>query len=419
LDREYLEDYQQKEKAEQGKFFKKIQEGKFDIGKDRYPPDDRFVKLQRPVTVCNLLFAHTNCFWAQVPFSTSLVLSIPPLPQHQFEDICCKVPEIPKIIDFIKETGRLQIALTAPPTYYEGLDYFDPFFVELKPPFCVNVPLNVFWDEKDLEKAAMSFTTLASVRYRDYEIRTNQQPLPLLYESIQRDMDTYMLLKLGHYAIVDDIEDLLIDNPRVADLMFGTYRLFVVDPLLDVFRDSINYSLEAVKMGSQVLPLVYQPEKIRFPAEIGKFLMKDKLTNAPYGLEACRHIIDQYNAYDLEKVQTSLNEAIVANHFDVLGKNSQELSEILDNMWNDPTIPKKIKNLRRGIPISIAAIGPAISAFAGGVAGFLSGLGFAVGSKFLDVEIEGLSERIAKFFSRSYQANVYDFKKKYKGKIGE
>jgi hypothetical protein len=88
-------------------------------------------------------------------------------------------------------------------------------------------------------------------------------------------------------------------------------------------------------------------------------------------------------------------------------------------MWNDPTIPKKIKNLRRGIPISIAAIGPAISAFAGGVAGFLSGLGFAVGSKFLDVEIEGLSERIAKFFSRSYQANVYDFKKKYKGKIGE
>lgn len=48
---------------------------------------------------------------------------------------------------------------------------------------------------------------------------------------------------------------------------------------------------------------------------------------------------------------------------------------------------------------------------------FLAGLGFSVGAKFLDVEIEGLSEKLVKFFARSYQANVYDFKKKYEHRI--
>jgi hypothetical protein len=57
--------------------------------------------------------------------------------------------------------------------------------------------------------------------------------------------------------------------------------------------------------------------------------------------------------------------------------------------------------------------------FAGAVTGgFLAELGFKIGEKavteFFSEKAEGLSERIAKLRTKSYQANVYDFKKKYK-----
>lgn len=80
---------------------------------------------------------------------------------------------------------------------------------------------------------------------------------------------------------------------------------------------------------------------------------------------ACNELIDEYAAYDLQKVTESLNQAIVTNHPGIVNKSAKELSEILDNVWNDKTIPRRIEGIKIGIPPSIAAIG--------GVAGRLSG----------------------------------------------
>jgi len=417
LDREYLEDYEQREYEEYKRLVeKRIQEGKFDFEKDRYPPDDRFVKLQKPVAITTARTSIISDLWAQAPFCGSLSVSLVPVPRPLFEECYFKTSEIPKIVDFIKDTGKFQIVLYDYPTRYEGLDYLELIFKELKPPVYYIAPLSIFGSEKEIQMTNDAFFTLANVKYLDFLRRASQHLVPTFQSVIERDLAAYMKLKLNGYTqIAEAIENSMIDDPIAAFTLFRIFKKFITVFIGDLFADESNFALEEIK-EAQSLPLVYQPRDIRFPCEIGTFLVK-KMTYAPLGMRACYDIIDHYDAYDLRKVQESLNDAIVTNHPDVVNKSAEELSEILDNVWNDQAVPRQIKNLERGLPISIAAIGTAVSAFTGGIEGFLAGLGFSVGAKFLEASIEGLSEKIARFFARSYQANVYDFKEKYKDRI--
>jgi hypothetical protein len=419
MDRENLEDYDAKEVSEYQLFKKKIQKGQFDFEKDGYPPNNRFRNIQNPVAhAATIETCRGANIWAQVPFCGSLLVDIVPLPKHIFEEYYFKVSEIPKIVDFVKETGRLQITLSSYPLAYQGLDYLDPIFEELNPPYFGGIPNLVFGDAKDIKAATDSFIDLAQVRFLNFiKQLSHTYGSQFLFSLLNKSINGYVRLKLCYSLkpIVDEIENLIIDDPKGAFLLLHFCRLLITDPIDDLRSNIKNSALSDLKIA-QALPLVYRKEDIRFPCEIGKFLL-DHLTNAPEGIRACNQLIDHYSRYDLQKVQESLNKAIVTNNPDIVNKNTEELSEILDNIWSDPTIPKRVKNLRRGVPMSIAAIGSAVSAFTGGSEGFLAGLGFSVGAKFLDTEIEGLSERLVKFFARSYQANVYDFKKKYKGKI--
>jgi hypothetical protein len=142
-----------------------------------------------------------------------------------------------------------------------------------------------------------------------------------------------------------------------------------------------------------------------------------KLTYAPEGLDACKELLYHYNAYDLQKVQKAMNEGIMTNQPDVINKSVTELSEILDNIWEDKTLPRRIRGLQIGIPLSMAAIGCAAAGPIVATGGFLAGLGFNVADKFIDLGTESLSERIAKLKTKSYQANIYDFKRRYKDKL--
>jgi hypothetical protein len=62
----------------------------------------------------------------------------------------------------------------------------------------------------------------------------------------------------------------------------------------------------------------------------------------------------------------------------------------------------------------MAAIGSVVAGPIGAAGGLLTGLGYNVADKFIDLETEGLSEKLAKLKTKSYQANIYDFKEKYK-----
>ena len=429
MDKEYLEDYEQKERSEYERFLKSVQEGKFSFKEDRFPPDERFLNLQKPVAYASVgEYSDISDLWAEVPFSGSLIIPLPPYPQRIFEEFFFETSKIPKIIDFIKETGRLQVVLNARDMCeYVGLDHLDPFFKELSPPAISKVPVSIFESEKETLKATDIFYTLMRVGggwdglqkglQEEFDSRLFQRIAMMFAE-------TYVALKLGHYAIIEDIDNLMIDDPEKAFDLLVICGRFIINPIYDTRSDIRNFTLREIR-SAQHLPVVYRLQEIRFPCEIGKFLLK-KLTFAPHGLRACNELIDEYDAYDLRNVAKSLNDAITTNHPDVVNKNAEDLSEILDNVWNDKTISKRVENIKIGVPISIAAIGSVAGGLTGGPAGvgtggFLAGLGFKVAEKavekFFGVKGEGLSEKLAKLRAKSYQANVYDFKKKYKGKI--
>ena len=417
MDRKYLEEYSQKEQDEYERVVKKILEGKFSFEKDRYPPDERFINLQKPVAYpCTPPSVYSANLWAQVPLCGSLIFLISPIPKLAFEEWHFKASQISKIIDFINETGRLQVALSSDPLLYEGLDYLEPIFRELNPPYYGGIPNSFFGDAKDIKLAEESFYTHAKVGYLDLLKRLTYQFGSQLFTAfLIKSLDGYTRLKLAHYSIIEEIENLMIDDPQAAYILLHSCRLVITDPL-DELRSTVkNFTLEDLKFA-QTFPLENRARNIRFPVEIGKFLFK-KLTYAPQGIRACYELIDHYEAYDLLKVAKSLNEAVVANHPDIVNKSAGELCEILDNIWNNKIIPRRVKGLKIGIPLSMAVIGNVAAGPIGAVGGFLVGLGYSVADKFIDLETEGLSERLAKLKTKSYQANIYDFKEKYKHRI--
>jgi hypothetical protein len=415
VNKEYLEDYEKKESEEYERFYSNVQNDIFSFDKDLFPSSNRFKNLQNPVAIASSEAMFEENFWGQVPFSGSLIVSLPVMPKILFEKIVFKTDEIPDIIDFVKETGKLQIGLQQPATQYEGLDFLDPFFQELQPPQLSGLPLEFFGTKEEIFNAGISFATLFSVNSIEYlnklgrklGLTSNTKEMLAHYSNI------YTLLKVEHWSsqLVEIIENALVDNPPLALRLLSISDDFIVSPRVDVLSKIRNYTLTEIQ-GVNLFPDGYTPKINRFPCEIGKFLL-NKLTCAPKGLRACNELIDHYASYDLQKLQESLNEAIVNSDFDLISDNSKALSEVLDNVWTDSTLTSRIKNLKRGIKISVGAIGPAIGFLAGDWEGFLLGLGFHVGASFIDVDLDGIAEKVAKVNSKSYQANVYDFQKKY------
>jgi hypothetical protein len=428
LDREYLEDYEQKEMMEYKRFSKRIQNGKFDFEKLKFPSDERFINLQKPVSDTTHGGTDWESLWAQVPFCGSLILGISPVRRDTFEKYLFKISKIPEIIDFIKKTGRLQIALQWKPTDFEGLDFLDPIFAELKPPMLIGLPLTLYGTEKEIRLGHEAFSTLADIHFKNLVKRASyksstSQGYEFFMESLSK---TYLFLRFNNYTLVEDVENLIVDDPVRALSLLLTCMNFICDPINNTRFDSLTFSIENLRQ-SKMLPHIYQPKDIQFPCEIGKFLTK-KLTYAAQDMRACYDLMDNYDAYDLRRVQQALNEGIVSNHPDIVTKNTKEFSQILDNIWTDKTIPNRIKNIKIGIPVSIAAVGGIVAGLPGAFAGgFLSELGFKVvekatekyAEKLFSVKEEDLTERLAKLRTKSYQANIYDFKKKYKHKIAE
>jgi len=421
LDREHIEEYARLEHDEYEKLLKRIKEGSFDFEADSYPPDERFVKLQRPVALCT---SDVQNIWTQVPLCGSLIVPIMPLSQDRFEKEVFSIREIPQIIDFIKDTGRIQFVLTACPHHYEGLDYLDPIFEELSPPRYLCLPDEVFYSPKEIQEAREIFNTISNVSFMPW-LKKMVELSPNVLSDIPNDcLNVYASLKLGRYTLAEDIENLIIDDPAKAlDLIF-TCKQLITDPFHNRLSNVTNMTIDEIREAKN-LPLVYQPREVTFPCEIGKFLLK-KLTYAPEGLEACKELIYHCSSYDLQKVFKSLNEAIVTYHPDIASKSADELAEILDNIWNDKNISNRIKNIEIGVPVSIAAIGGIVAGLPGLFAGgFLSELGFKIvekttekyAEKLFSIKGGGLTERLSKLRTKSYQANVYDFKKKYKHQI--
>jgi hypothetical protein len=424
LDTEYLEDYEQRENIEFERFLNGVQEGRLSFQNDKYPPDSCFYELHRPVVDAAIdalsELPNRKNIWAQIPLSGSLILPIPALPKTEFEELMFESSAIPQVIDFVKETGRLQVVLMDNPLSYKNLDYLDPFFKELKPPVSWAIPYTFLGNQEEINKADETFLGLAEIRFLDYIVKGAIDANVPANKFVNMLFIGYRRLKLGHFAIAEEVENLMVDDPAKALALLGVCSTFITEPLNDLRSDVKNYTFEELAKA-QILPSAYRPKKIQFPCEIGKFLLR-KLTHAAQDMRACYNLMDLYDSYDLGKVQKALNEGIVTNHPDIVVKSAEDVSEILEEIWNDKTIPNRIKNIEIGVPVSIAAVGGMIAGLPGLFAGgFLSELGFKVvekatekyAEKLFSVKGEGLTERLAKLRTKSYQANIYEFKKKY------
>ena len=132
MDFDYLNDYHEKEMEQYNSFIKSTPRDK--LIKSEYPPKKRFPKLHDFFTYATTGF--NESIWTQAPYTGSLLVPLIPIrdPQH-FERIYnISTSQIPEIVDFVKETGKIQFYLEGSPRDYIDLDYLDPIFYDLKPP---------------------------------------------------------------------------------------------------------------------------------------------------------------------------------------------------------------------------------------------------------------------------------------------
>jgi hypothetical protein len=407
MDKEYLEDYQQNEVGEHDKLGKMIADGNFGID-DIFPPEERFIKLSKPIAWSY----HKRDIWVQIPFAGSTVVMLYPVHKkyfyyaHGFE-----ISDINALVDFIKETGKVQFIVDWPPTAFEGLDYLEPIFNELNPPTYYGVQTYLPPDDIQLKKARIEFDTLASLGFYQL-LKTVFSKEPSGY--IQKRMHDYkidylVLNKLGLSNLVEYIGNLMVDDPVAASHAYTIIAYFIclprLNPLKAVHNTDMNLFLEAQKYMSVKTP--------RFPCEIGKFLL-NKLTYYPESLSACKELIAHYRDYDLTQLLTSMNESVTTSNVDLVNISIENISETLDNIWNDSSIKRKIKAIQFGIPLSLTALGTIALGPIGTLGGLLSGLGFSVASELLKIESDTIGEMISKSLSKSYQVNIFNFQKKYK-----
>lgn len=411
MNKEYLTKYEEQEKEQIDRFIsQRIKSGSF-LDENTYPPKERFLNIQEPIANTTFESQRNGRFWAQVPFCGSLMFSIQPMPKSDFEKYYLNVKDIPDLIDFVKDTGRIQIVLSSNPTHYIGLDYLDPIFKELKPPCPARAPLSLFLTKKEIKHTYAAYDSLAAPRFYKFcalEAKGGNGLYYLRYRKlVAHTRYTYSFVKKFEPLIAEEIENKMVDNPLEALFLLNTVEKLMVMPRSYMIGGQINLTMEDIN-PREMFQHEIELKDLKFPYEIGTFLMK-KLTYAPNNLRACNDMIDHYEKYDLEKVQKSLNDAVIAKEPKLIIEKANELSTILDNVWND----KKIQNLTKAVKlymnISIAVGGFLIA----GRTGLLAALGVEIMKEIADSQVGSISEKIVKKIARPYYSSIYDFKEKY------
>lgn len=230
----------------------------------------------------------------------------------------------------------------------------------------------------------------------------------LLFENLRY----YAFFKeYGYNEIIEKFEYLSLFDSEKAMILLARFGELIVDTNRNSLKSDYVFSLKSVAELSSCInrPDLIENNKIH---EIGKFLL-NKLTFMPESFDACKDVISRYDQQDLYKVSTSLHKGINESDIDLIFKKNIEFSEILENVWNDAKLERRIEGLRYGIPISTALIGTLAAGPVGGIGGFLSGIGINVAPEIIAVNQDSIAEKLAKKIVPNHLVNIFDFKKKY------
>lgn len=413
MDKEFLEDYEEKERQEIEQFIKSALEEKFLITQ-RFPPETRFGKLHAPVVYRGTPRVD---IWPLVPFSGSTIIPLLPAEKETFERLHrFEVDEIDEIVSFAEETGKIQFVLMEKPTKYSKLDFLDPIFERLTPPQFSGMPLKIFASYDSLNKFSIEFSTLANLGFADYVRETNPYRVErnLLEKFMNNLRGNYMMIKtLASSDICQDLENSLVSDHKRAMDLFHVTDILILRPVRNPLRCIESYTLEDLRKARQFAKSRgIKMHKKPFPCEIGKLLMK-KLTYYPESLEACKELVAHYDEQDVCRLFNEINKGVIRDQPDMVERSQAELSIVLDNIWTDKSLQRKIAGIRFGVPLLIGAVGTIAAGISGAFVGLLSGIGFNVIDKLFELKKEAFSEKVSKSLCLSYQSIIFDFKKKY------
>jgi len=418
MEKKFLIDYEEGEKDEIKKFRQRFNECK--IGQnERYPLKHR-LELNEPFTKS----IDGEKIWNQIPLYGTTIIKLKPTRKEIFEKIHgFDIEDIDRLIDFSKETGRIQFALAENPTNYIEMDFLEPVFNELKPPKLIYIPLDwILTDEEIIDSSSEIEFHLKNSQYNNFinDFIEKKYPNPISQDVVKKGIiyDLIRLKMLGYGNLIKDFIESLstIETSTNIFLEEAIHDLFLYpyDPLGGIAsfkRMDINKIHSKFPFGRNTA------EKIEFPYEIGKFLNDNLKLIIPKNLDGAIDLIDEYNFYDLRKVMNSLNKGIENKKIDTIIENCDDISSIFINVWNEADkLNKRVNITRHAISFGFGVVGAAATMPIGGVGGLLTGLGFNIGDKMLDENksYESISEKIQKFGTQSYITHIYDFKKQHK-----
>lgn len=413
-----MADYEAREKSEVDNFIRRFRQGKFGLG-DRYPSASR-LKLYKPYTKS----IEAEKIWSQIPLHGTTIIVLKPTRKEIFEKVHgFDTEDIDRLIDFAKETKRIQFSLDEYPTYYKEMDFLEPIFRELTPPKLMHIPLYCIEPVEKIKKSYNQIKCLLEnpqsidfikkyIEKKYYESTISQDDVK---EAIVHDLIRLRLL--GYENLVKDFTRWLttVEPAKYILLLQAVHDIFLFpyDPLKGIKsfkRPDIRELQERFALSSNV------HEEMELPCEVGKFLNDKLKLITPKNCDGAIELSDRYDLYDLRKVANVLNEAVEKKKIDVINEKSKEISVILENVWSDADKLKAcVRYTRFGISFGIAITGFVATLPIAGIGGLLAGLGFQVADKIAEIKAyESISEKIVKWRTQSHIIHVYDFKKRYK-----
>ena len=244
---EFLQDYEAHEKEETIRFITRLDEGKVEQN-ERYPPKNRFINLKEPIAD-----PYTN-IWSVVPFYGSTLAKLVPKDTkkafdetHEFT-MGFNSHNIDEMIDFQKETGRIQFVLRMSPTYYKNLDFLEPLFTELKPPIIQYDTVSVIGHELD-QKYKKEFQTLAESGFNKYIIDATasfgNSNISYCLAKLEDYASRYTILKASGYdELAEEIGTLMSINPEKAHLCLMVYGFLIANPQKSLLKPICHYGTE-------------------------------------------------------------------------------------------------------------------------------------------------------------------------------
>ena len=419
MDKEFLKNYEAKEKEEINKFTQKFREGK--IGAEDVYPQKYRLKLNKPYSTS----IAGEGIWTQIPLYGTTIIALQSTKKENFKKIHgFDIGDIDRLIDFVKESGKIQFALDDYPTQYIEMDFLEPLFRELKPPKLIHLPLDCIITNEEIENDSIEIGGLLenpqSLNFIKKYIEEKYPKSTIYQDDVKKGIlyDLIRLKVLGHENLVEnfigwlatvDVEEYSLLQRTLHDIF-----LFPYDPLKGIKPFKIQ---ELNRLHKQFSSVSFNTNKeMELPYEVGKFLDNKLRLISPKNQDGTVELCDEYDLYDLRKVMNALNKAVVEERHDVITEKSKEVSLIFENVWNDADkLRKKINIYQHGISFGFGIMGAVATLPIDGVGGLLSGLGFLVADKFLDRKAYGsFSEKIVKFRTQNRITHIYDFKKKYK-----